>query len=59
VTVDDLDAIATARRLEQMGITVKSPTLAAAAREVRDFHDAGGNRAMRRQAARQARRARR
>lgn len=44
--------IATARRLEAMGLHIPSPELVERAKEIRTFGDSGGNRAMRRQAKR-------
>jgi hypothetical protein len=58
VNETDLDAVATAQRLSELGVVVKSPTLAGVARDVNAFHRAGGNRSMRRAAARANRRKR-
>lgn len=54
--MNDLDAIRTAARLQELGLVVKSPTLAGVARDLNEFHARGGNRQMRRAAARAARR---
>lgn len=56
---DTLDALARAHRLETLGITVRSEELAADAKRLREFAAAGGNRAMRRAAAKQDRSKRR
>jgi hypothetical protein len=56
VTEQTLEALKAAARLEELGIVVKSPELAEAARETREFVQRGGNRQMRRNADR-ARRA--
>jgi hypothetical protein len=52
----DLDAIATARRLEEMGIAIRSPELVAKASTMNEFIQGGGNRAMRRASKRATRR---
>lgn len=54
--MNDLEAINTALRLEQMGLVVRSPELVEKAKAIVAFNQAGGNRAMRRQRARAARR---
>lgn len=52
----DLEAIATADRLAQFGFEVRSPELAEQAAHIQAFYARGGNRAMRRAAAKAARR---
>jgi len=54
--VSDLDALASAARLTDLGIVVRSQELADLARSMNAFHARGGNRAMRRAAARAGRR---
>jgi hypothetical protein len=53
--VNDIDALVAASRLQELGIEVRSPSLKAKAEEMRDFRVRGGNRAMRRAAARSKR----
>lgn len=55
----DSEALATAARLEAMGVEVRSAELVEAVEERRAFVLRGGNRATRRAAARAAKRARR
>lgn len=50
------DPLATAARLESMGVVVRSVELSEEAKRRREFYERGGNRAMRRSAARAARR---
>lgn len=57
-TVPDLDALAAAHRLSELGVDVRSPELLEQAKTMRDFQARGGNRAMRRAAAKAARRRR-
>lgn len=54
--ISNLDAIARARRLEELGIEIRSAELTEVAKSTRDFFERGGNRAMRRAAERQAKR---
>jgi len=54
--MNDLEAIERAARLEQMGIAIKSPELQAVAKNLTEFRQSGGNRAMRRAAKRSMRR---
>lgn len=51
-----LDAIQRAARLEALGITIRSAELREEAKRHREFVESGGNRAMRRAAARAQRR---
>lgn len=51
-----LEALKIAARLEQIGITVRSPELKAESEALDAFYARGGNRAMRRAAKRAARR---
>lgn len=46
-----LEALQRTRRLEELGLVVRSASLANEAREIVEFQKRGGNRAMRRQAA--------
>lgn len=55
---DPFAALVRAARLEQLGVTVRSPELERQAAELKQFYERGGNRAMRRQAARAQRRRR-
>lgn len=50
-----LEALNTAARLETLGLEVRSVELSAEAKRIRDFHEQGGNRAMRRAAKRKKR----
>jgi hypothetical protein len=47
----DIDALATAKRLAELGVIIRSPELNDQARRLVEFRSAGGNRAMRRAAA--------
>jgi hypothetical protein len=53
--VNDLEALERCARLERMGLIVKSAKLAETAEKLHTFRAAGGNRAMRRAAARATR----
>lgn len=50
----DVDALHCAQRLHELGIIVRSPELSDQAKRLNEFNGAGGNRAMRRAAARAA-----
>lgn len=50
--ISDIDALATAARLEQMGLHVRSAELREKANAIVAFGENGGNRAMRRAAKR-------
>ena len=50
------EALGIASRLEAVGVIVRSRELEAEAKAIREFHERGGNRAMRRAAAKAARR---
>ena len=50
--VNTRDALDTAARLEALGVEVRSAELHAEAKRLQDWHASGGNRAMRRAAAR-------
>lgn len=54
-----VEALQRTQRLEELGLVVRSATLAKEARELLEFNARGGNRAMRRAAARASRRKRR
>jgi hypothetical protein len=56
--VNDINALRAAARLQELGLVVKSPTLAARAAELNEFQARGGDRAMRRAAERGRRRRR-
>lgn len=47
-----IEALQRTRRLEELGLVVRSAELAGQAAELRAFHERGGNRAMRRAAKR-------
>jgi hypothetical protein len=52
----DLEALARAHRLSELGFEVRSPSLLEQAKTVNEFNARGGNRRMRRAAARARRR---
>jgi hypothetical protein len=53
--VNPIEALRTVARLEQLGVAVRSPELENEARRINEFYERGGNRAMRRAAAKQRR----
>ena len=53
--MNTLDALATAQRLEELGLVIRSAELQEEAKQLVAFRGRGGNRAMRRAAARAAR----
>lgn len=54
--VNELEALQRTQRLEELGLVIRSRELADTAKRFAEFHERGGNRAMRRGAARAARR---
>jgi hypothetical protein len=54
--VNELEQLQTVARLEQLGVVVRSPELRKQADDFRHFYESGGNRAMRRAAAKRAKR---
>lgn len=59
LVVNDLEALERTQRLQELGLAIRSEELAQAARRLREFNARGGNRRMRRAAAKAARRKRR
>jgi hypothetical protein len=57
--VNELEALQRTHRLEELGFVVRSRELEQAAKAMVEFHERGGNRAMRRAKAKAARRKRR
>jgi hypothetical protein len=56
--VNELEALQRTHRLEELGVVIRSRELEQAAKAFVEFHARGGNRAMRRAAAKAARRKR-
>lgn len=56
--MNELEALQRTGRLEELGFVVRSPELIKAAKSIVEFNNRGGNRAMRRAAAKAARRKR-
>lgn len=57
--MNDLEALRRTHRLQELGFVVRSRELSTAAKTLAEFHARGGNRAMRRAAAKARRRSRR
>lgn len=57
--MNEIEILERTRRLEELGLAIRSEEIKAIAREIGEFHARGGNRAMRRAAARASQRRKR